>query len=472
MRETFEKVWTLYRAAGQRRRLELERPRGEAAFDGDVRVGEIRIFADATRPFVALIAEDRGGEGRLIVPVSPFAVPASERELMAGTRVFQLWNAFTASRTFTDRSWLVDTVNALDLEEIRLKIVAAHPGRIEGSGCVREYERAFLVSAPWGAMLAGSIGALLVGLGIIAFFASNVLSVGRFARVILAALPVVGCGGAALVGAVRRVKSAFYWEALAILWTLALGAGVATVSQVYQLTEMTDSLWTVFFALSLSILLTTRSVVLSVFVPIACAVLSPGFGRTTNGWLALAAFAAAVPPYVVFLRKRPSRAALMTAQVASAFALAIGMPIVLCWILPFAYPGVRDGVSMLACLGLMAAGRSRKLPCWAVVGQVMAVFYALSTCWLGAGFFSTAEINYALWGADLVLALGLILCGMRKLLVFTFDLGAFLLLNLVIARFFSPSWSFLTKAGVLSGCGVLLVGVTVALLMWKRRRAA
>jgi len=71
-----------------------------------------------------------------------------------------------------------------------------------------------------------------------------------------------------------------------------------------------------------------------------------------------------------------------------------------------------------------------------------------------------------------VLALGLILYGMRKLRVFTFDLGAFLMLNLVVARFFSPSWSFLAKAGVLSGCGVLLAGVTVALLMWKKRRAA
>lgn len=472
MSETFEKVWTLYRAAGQRRRLELERPRGEAAFDGDVRVGEIRIFADATRPFVALIVEDRGNEGWLIVPVSPFAVPASERELMVGSRVFQLWNAITASRTFTDRSWLVDTVNVLDLEEIRLKIAAAHPGRVEGSGCVGEYERAFLVSAPWGAMLAGSIGALLVGLGVIAFFAANVLSVGRLPRVALASVPILACGVAALTGAVRRVRSAFFWEPIAILWTLSLGAGVATVSQVYQLTEMTDTLWADFFVLSLPILLTTRSVVLSVSLPLACAVLSPGFGPTTNGRLALAAFAVAVPPYVAFLRNRPPRAALLTAQVASAFTLAVGLPIVGCLLVPFAHPGVREAVSMLVCLGLIVAGRSRLLPTWAVVGQVMAVFYALSTCWFGAGFFSGMEVNYALWGTDLALALGLIFSGMRKLRVFTFDLGAFLLLNLIVARFFSPSWSFLAKAGVLSGCGVLLAGVTVALLMWKKRRAA
>ena len=187
MNEAFEKVWAAFCGGAGRavlpKRLEIERARGDAAFDGDVKVGEIRIFADVARPFVALIAEDRGAAGRLIVPVSPFAVPASSRELMVGPRVYQLWNAFTASRSFTDRSWIVDTVSSIDLEEIRLKVSFAHPGRIEGEGVVGDYERAFLISAPWGLMLAAGVGALLVGRGITALFAANVLSVGRLARV-------------------------------------------------------------------------------------------------------------------------------------------------------------------------------------------------------------------------------------------------------------------------------------------------
>ena len=91
MNEAFEKVWAAFCGGAGRavlpRRLEIERARGDAAFDGDVKVGEIRIFADVARPFVALIAEDRGAAGRLIVPVSPFAVPSSSRELMVGPRV-------------------------------------------------------------------------------------------------------------------------------------------------------------------------------------------------------------------------------------------------------------------------------------------------------------------------------------------------------------------------------------------------
>ena len=278
MNEAFEKVWAAFCGGAGRavlpKRLEIERARGDAAFDGDVKVGEIRIFADVARPFVALIAEDRGAAGRLIVPVSPFAVPASSRELMVGPRVYQLWNAFTASRSFTDRSWIVDTVSSIDLEEIRLKVSFAHPGRIEGEGVVGDYERAFLISAPWGLMLAAGVGALLVGLGIIAFFAANVLSVGRLARVGLSALPIAACGVAALVGTLRRTKSLFFWEPLAILWTLAVGAGIATVSQTYQLTDEMTVLWLAFGWLTLPILGVTRSVVLALALPIAFASLA------------------------------------------------------------------------------------------------------------------------------------------------------------------------------------------------------
>ena len=124
-----------------------ERPRGDAAFDADVRPGEVRIFADASQPFVALVVEERGLAGRRIVPVSPFSVPASSRETEVGGRVFQLWNTCTASRRFTDRSWLVDSLSTDELEVVRGAIDAAHPGRIvAGDGIQAKYEREFLVA--------------------------------------------------------------------------------------------------------------------------------------------------------------------------------------------------------------------------------------------------------------------------------------------------------------------------------------
>ena len=469
MNEAFERVWAAFCGGAGRTalpgRMEIERARGDAAFDGDVKVGEIRIFADVARPFIALIAEDRGAAGRLIVPVSPFAVPASARELMVGPRVYQLWNAFTASRPFTDRSWIVDTVAGIDLEEIRLKVSSAHPGRIEGEGVVGDYERAFLVSAPWGMMLAAGVGALLVGLGVIAFFAANVLSVGRLARVGLSALPIAACGVAAFVGALRRTKSPFFWEPLAILWTLAVGAGVATVSQTYQLTDEMTVLWLTFGWLALPILGVTRSVVLALVLPITYT----AFARESAG-LFLVTLAASALVYVDFLRRRPPRAALMTAQVVSAFVVLACFGTALR--MPFeAGVTTRYLIDIGVCVGLMLAGRSRRLPLWSFMGRVLAVLVSLPVCWLWADF-GVVTNSLACIGVPLALAIALVVWGLRKLEVATFDLGAFLLLSLIVGRFFLPTWGFLAKAGVLAGCGLALIGATVALLIWKKRRDA
>ena len=63
MNKTFEQEWNLYKAGGKRPSFEGEAPRGDSEFDSPVKVGEIRIFADMARPFVALVAQDRGNAG-------------------------------------------------------------------------------------------------------------------------------------------------------------------------------------------------------------------------------------------------------------------------------------------------------------------------------------------------------------------------------------------------------------------------
>ena len=144
MNKTFEQEWNLYKAGGKRPSFAGEAPRGDAEFDSPVKVGEIRIFADMARPFVALVAEDRGSAGFFIVPVSPFTVPASSRELLEGERVYQLWNACTAARSFVERSWLVEEIDADALATVRGKCAANVEFAAEGA--VAEYEREFLVS--------------------------------------------------------------------------------------------------------------------------------------------------------------------------------------------------------------------------------------------------------------------------------------------------------------------------------------
>ncbi len=146
MNAAFLGQWQIYRRGALRPALVGLKPRTDGDFDADVAAGEIRVFADTTRPLVALVVDDRRLSGWRIVPVSPFCAPASDRETMAGERVLQLWNATVVSRRFAERSWRVDSVSAEELTRIRGAIAAARPGVVAtGDGVQAKYEREFLV---------------------------------------------------------------------------------------------------------------------------------------------------------------------------------------------------------------------------------------------------------------------------------------------------------------------------------------
>ena len=119
------------------------------AFDPEVKVGEIRIFADTKEPLTALVIAERGPAGFRLVPVSPYRVTASDGELSVGDRVFQLWNACPAVKSFVGRSWLVDTLTPEDVARIRtaLKTCAPLPAKLG------DYERRQLAAGggfrPW-----------------------------------------------------------------------------------------------------------------------------------------------------------------------------------------------------------------------------------------------------------------------------------------------------------------------------------
>lgn len=147
MNEVFKKEWKLYTAAGSRSQFRgLEKRVWAKGFDGPVKVGELRVFADMNRPFVALVLESRGAVGYRLVPISPFTVPASAREMLVGERVFQLWNTCTAAKDFTERSWLVATLEAADVAEIAAAVAKVPSGARSEDETAREYERAFAVS--------------------------------------------------------------------------------------------------------------------------------------------------------------------------------------------------------------------------------------------------------------------------------------------------------------------------------------
>ena len=111
------------------------------SFDAEVKAGEIRVFADTKEPLVALVLETKGGVGFRIVPVSPYRVPANDRELVVGERVFQLWNDCTVPKGFAARSWVADTLSAEALGGVRR--AAAERGGLPAK--LGEYERRHIV---------------------------------------------------------------------------------------------------------------------------------------------------------------------------------------------------------------------------------------------------------------------------------------------------------------------------------------
>jgi len=147
MNEIFKKEWELYQQAGTRPAFRGVEPKsGMTTFDAPVKVGEIRVFADMNRPFVAIVLEMKGAFGYRIMPVSPFTVPASSRELLVGERVYQAWNACDAAKSFVERSWIVETLDAADVADLKGALEKVPSGAQSTDETAVAYEKAFRVA--------------------------------------------------------------------------------------------------------------------------------------------------------------------------------------------------------------------------------------------------------------------------------------------------------------------------------------
>jgi hypothetical protein len=122
MNEVFEKEWKLYHDSGDESAVdccctsawprlyrkngaltpfEAEHPKADGKFDPEPKPGEIRVFADMKRPFVALVAESRGAAGWLWVlalrpapglsmAVIPASIPPTDAMSEGMTTVLEL----------------------------------------------------------------------------------------------------------------------------------------------------------------------------------------------------------------------------------------------------------------------------------------------------------------------------------------------------------------------------------------------
>ena len=158
----FIREWEMYktREATSPRAMAGKPTETSATFDAASTAGELRVFADFPEPVTGLLL-GVSAQGWRVVPLSPFTVPASDREILVGTRVYQLWNACDLSVETVARSWTVDTVPPEDLEDVKAALGVTNGETIADdlAACMglpietvddprREYERAFRLSSP------------------------------------------------------------------------------------------------------------------------------------------------------------------------------------------------------------------------------------------------------------------------------------------------------------------------------------
>ena len=129
-----------------------------SAFDPSPTSGELRIFADMPEPMTALLL-GVSDDGWRVLPLSPFTVPASDREILVGTRVYQLWNVCDLSFKTVSHSWIVEKLPPDDIADVKsaLRVMRGEKVADDLASCMglpitasddprRDYERTFRIS--------------------------------------------------------------------------------------------------------------------------------------------------------------------------------------------------------------------------------------------------------------------------------------------------------------------------------------
>ncbi len=155
-------------------------------------------------------------------------------------------------------------------------------------------------------IIISSLGALLVGLGVIALFAANWETLSRAVRAGISLLPLTICSALALIGFARNWQARPFWEALGVLWTIAIWSGFALVCQTYQLSDDVRGFVLACSLLGLPVLYLTQSAAATVVWPIYGLIWFLTGQEKFNIWDAAVYFAmlAAHLPILVMIHRR------------------------------------------------------------------------------------------------------------------------------------------------------------------------
>lgn len=323
----------------------------------------------------------------------------------------------------------------------------------------------------WGAMLAGAFGALLVGLGIIALFAANWDVFGRAARAAISISPVVLCGAIAIVASWKGWKSMGLWEPLGILWFISTGAATCLVAQTYQVGGSVPGLVLFVTFLTLPVVWVTKSVAAMAGWPILAIVWGLMMQEDHGAsypllFKSVALLAVSLPAFVAFIRRKPGRGAMVTGQLAIALVYSCGLAGLISSQVDALFR-IFSGEPFICIFWVCSAivilaGIFFKLSAWPIVATLVAACAATPTAFCDPWIYIAA----------LLLAAGIVAFGVWKIKLSFTNIGAALLLWLIISKFFESEISFTAKGIILILSGVALAALNVVMVKAKKRRTA
>lgn len=165
-------------------------------------------------------------------------------------------------------------------------------------------------------MVFGVLGATLVGLGIILILAHNWDDLSRTAKVIIAFLPLLIGQALCAFTLLKKTESASWRESSAAFLFFAVGASIALVSQIYNISGSLNSFLLSWLLLTLPLIYIMRSSIIALFClgGITWYTCEIGYGqnyRLGGYWHFLLLLAAVLPHYYLLYKKHPKSNALI-----------------------------------------------------------------------------------------------------------------------------------------------------------------
>jgi hypothetical protein len=328
----------------------------------------------------------------------------------------------------------------------------------------------------WGILLAGAVGAFLVGLGAIALVAANWDGFGKAARVGVSALPLAACGVTAVWAGAKGKTGAAVMEPLGLLWLAGVAVASTVVAQTYQVGDSVAGLLLFIAVLAYSALWATRGrIAVLVWTVFALVWVFVRRDEAGSSWpLALGGTAGIVvlsaAAWVFAARSWPAGGLTASARAGMGLAYAFGVPLAVAVAGPW---HLRDawyfgyffaGAALVGGAGWLTGHRA-----WSVAGTLVAVGAAVPT-FLAREFGEPGPMMVWYCGS-LVYAAALAVRGIVRRDLWVLNAGVLLGAWLVLAKFFESKVDFTVKGLVLIAAGAAVLGVNVWLVRMKKREA-